>query len=78
LLKPYADTLFGRIWSAGALRSVSVLLRRHPRAALHVAGAGVLQAGKASIEEVTHFVGGEKSGSSEPAEQDDHDTRTQP
>jgi hypothetical protein len=73
LLKPYADTLFGRIWSAGALRSISVLVRHHPRAALHVVGSGVLEAGKASLEEVTHVFGsgGEKSITDEQTEQDD-------
>jgi hypothetical protein len=54
LLKPHADTLLGRIWSAGALRSASVLVRHHPRAALHVAGSGILQAAKAGLDEVTH------------------------
>jgi hypothetical protein len=74
LLKPYADTLFGRIWSAGALRSVSVLLRRHPRAALHVVGSGVLQAGKAGIEEITHVLGNERSIADEQSEQGDGDS----
>jgi hypothetical protein len=74
LLKPYADTLFGRIWSAGTLRSISVLVRRYPRAALHVAGAGAVQAGKAGAEEVSHLLGWVKPGSSEPSGQDDFDS----
>jgi hypothetical protein len=75
LLKPHGDTLFGRIGSAGALRSASVLVRHHPRAALHVAGAGVLQAGKAGIEEVTGLfgAGGEKSVSDEQPATEDRD-----
>ncbi len=62
--------------SAAALRSISVLVRRSPRAALHVAGAGILQAGKAGIEEATQLFKGDKS---EPvANQDDKDSSVRP
>ncbi|MFI0844456.1 hypothetical protein [Mesorhizobium sp. IMUNJ 23232] len=56
LLKPHSDTLFRRMTSAAMLRSASVLIRKHPRAAAHVVGAGLLQASRVGLTEAKDAV----------------------
>ena len=51
LVSPYSETFLGRIGAAAVVRALGVLVRKHPRAALHIAGAGVLQAAKTSYAE---------------------------
>jgi hypothetical protein len=46
LLRPYADSAVGRIASGGALRALSVLVRKHPKAALHVLASGAAAASR--------------------------------
>jgi hypothetical protein len=51
LVSPYSGTFLGRIGAAAVVRALGVLLRKHPRAALHIVGAGALQAAKATYTE---------------------------
>jgi hypothetical protein len=46
LLKPYAGSALGRVASGAAARALSVLVRKHPRAALHAVAAGFSAAGR--------------------------------
>jgi hypothetical protein len=46
LLKPYAGSMLGRVASGAVARALSVLLRKHPRAALHAVAAGFAAAGR--------------------------------
>jgi len=50
-LKPYARSALGRIASTGVARGLSVLVRKHPRAALHAAAAAIAAAGRVSWQE---------------------------
>jgi len=52
-MRHYGRTPGGRIKLAAALKALAVLLRRHPRAALDMASAGVIQAGRAGVHELT-------------------------
>ena len=54
LLKPYAGSALGRVTSGSALRALSVLVRKHPKAALHVFASGTATAGRIGWSEVRH------------------------
>ena len=52
LVRPYSDTALHRVGVAAAVRALGVLVRKHPRAALDMAGAALLQAGRTGYAEV--------------------------
>ena len=56
LLRRYATSAFGRIGSTAVLRALSVLVRRHPRAALDAASAGFAQAARTTFHEIKQAV----------------------
>ena len=58
LLRRHDDTALHRITATAVLRAAGVLLRRHPRAALDVVGAGAMQAGRAALSEVGRVLPG--------------------
>jgi hypothetical protein len=58
LVSPYSDTFLGRVGAAAVVRALGVLVRKHPRAALHIAGAGALQAAKTSYAETKKAIFG--------------------
>jgi hypothetical protein len=53
LVRHYGRSAGGRMRLAAALRALVVLVRRHPRAALDVAGAGMIQASRTGVRELT-------------------------
>ena len=53
LMRKYGRTTAGRMKMAAALRALAVLIRRHPRAALDMAGAGLVQAGRVGLQDLT-------------------------
>jgi hypothetical protein len=53
LLRRYARTPTGRITASAALRALGVLVRHHPGTALEMAGAGLVQAGRTGVQELT-------------------------
>ena len=61
LVSPYSDTFLGRVGAAAVVRALGVLVRKHPRAALHIAGAGALQAAKTSYSETKKAIFGRSS-----------------
>lgn len=54
-------TATGRIGTSALLRAMSVLVRQHPRAALHMFRAGVAQAARASAWEVRQRLSGRRA-----------------
>lgn len=54
LLKPYCGSATGRVGASAVLRALSVLVRRHPRAALDALWAGAVQAGRTGLQEARH------------------------
>lgn len=62
------QTATGRIGAAALLRAMNVLVRQHPRAALHMFGAGIAQAARASVWEIRQRLPGKRSVAAE-----DHD-----
>jgi hypothetical protein len=57
LVRRYGRSAGGRMRLAAALRALVVLVRRHPRAALDVAGAGMIQASRTGMRELTARLG---------------------
>lgn len=53
VLDRYGGTKARRVGIAAIVKALSVLLRRHPRAALDMAAAAALQAGRAGVQEMT-------------------------
>ena len=53
LMRKYGRTTAGRMKMAAALRALAVLIGRHPRAALDMAGAGLVQAGRVGVQDLT-------------------------
>ena len=53
VMRRYGKTTGSKMKTAGMLRALGVLLRRHPKAALDAAGAGVLQAGRVGVQDLT-------------------------
>jgi hypothetical protein len=53
LMRRYGATTAGRMKAAGVMRALVVLLGRHPRAALDMAGAGLLQASRVGVRDLT-------------------------
>lgn len=51
LMKRYGRSASRRIGTAVVLRAASILFRKHPRAAAHAIGGGIVQAGYASASE---------------------------
>jgi hypothetical protein len=56
LLKPYEETLSGRVAAAATLRALSVLFRKHPKAAFHALAAGAVQAGRTGATEARNKI----------------------
>jgi hypothetical protein len=52
VLKRYGKTAAGRIGAAAVLKALGVLVRRHPKTALEMAGAGLSEAGRAGFQEI--------------------------
>ena len=52
LVRPYADTALHRVGVAAAVRALGVLVRKHPRAAVNMFGAAIVQAGRTGFAEV--------------------------
>ena len=53
VLKRYGGTKARRVGIAATVKALSVLLRKHPRAALDMATAAALQASRAGVREMT-------------------------
>ncbi|WP_158693441.1 hypothetical protein [Neorhizobium alkalisoli] len=52
VLKRYGKTPAGRIGAAAVLKALGVLVRRHPKTALEMVGAGLGEAGRVGFQEV--------------------------
>lgn len=52
LMRPYAETAKGRIGASATLRALSVLVRKHPKAAFDMLRAGATQAGRTGLGEI--------------------------
>jgi hypothetical protein len=57
LIRRYGRSAGGRMRLAAAVRALVVLVRRHPRAALDMAGAGMVQASRTGVRELTARLG---------------------
>ena len=57
LARRYGQSAGRRVRLAAALRAIVVLVRRHPRAALDMAGAGIVQASRTSVRELAARLG---------------------
>jgi hypothetical protein len=70
----YGNSAGKRIGLTALLAAVGILLRKHPRAALHMAAAGVAGAGRAGIHELKQLAPGhgedERPRLDPPAESD--------
>ena len=55
-MRRYGKGPGGRMATAAAVRALAVLLRRHPRAAIDMAGAGLWAAGRVGVDELKHWV----------------------
>lgn len=67
LVAHYGRTAAGRIGTESVLSALGVLIRRHPGVALEMAAAGVLGAGRRSLEEIgTWRRQSRRDGPSEP------------
>ena len=77
LLKPFAGSAGSRIGASAALKALKVLVRRHPEAALDMAGAAALQAGRAGVSEIRKALGKtpRTPGSDRPEEEEDAATK---
>jgi len=53
LIKRYGRTARSRIALAAAAKALTVLLKRHPRAALDMAAAAAIQAGRVGVQGIT-------------------------
>lgn len=56
LVAPYADSFLGRISAAASVRALGVLIRKHPKAALHMVGAGLAQAARTGWTETKRAI----------------------
>jgi hypothetical protein len=74
LLKRFGGTARSRIGASAGLRALSVLLKRHPDAALDMAGAAALDAGRSGLSELKRLLvrkrsrGGQASAGLSPPE----------
>jgi hypothetical protein len=57
LARRYGRSAGRRVRLAAALRAIVVLVRRHPRAVLDMAGAGMVQASRTGVRELTARLG---------------------
>jgi hypothetical protein len=57
LARRYGQSAGRRVRLAAAVRAIVVLVHRHPRAALDIAGAGIVQASRSSVRELTARLG---------------------
>jgi hypothetical protein len=57
LVDRYGRTMTGRIGLAAAVKALSVLIRRHPRAALDMTAAAALKAGRVGVQGLTERLG---------------------
>jgi hypothetical protein len=57
LARRYGRSAGGRMRLAAALRALVVLVRRHPQAALDMARAGMIQASRTGVRELTARLG---------------------
>ncbi len=71
LLRPYAGSVSGRIGASAVFRALSTLIRKHPKVALQVFGAGVVQAGKSSVGELKGKFGKTGDQASRPGKSKD-------
>jgi len=62
LLKRFGGTARARIGAAAGFRAISVLLKKHPDAALDMAGAAALEAGRSSYSELKRLLLRRKPG----------------
>jgi len=53
LIDRYGQTARSRIALAAAVKALTVLLKRHPRAALDMAAAAAIQAGRVGVQGIT-------------------------
>ena len=67
LLSRYGRTTPARLGLAAVVKAVAVLVRRHPRAALDAAAAGLVHAGRVGVHDLTERLRGpEKTGEEPP------------
>jgi hypothetical protein len=67
LARRYGKTATGRMKLAAAAKALSVLLRRHPKAALDMAAAAALAAGRVGVRGLTDRLGRLDRGATTPA-----------
>jgi hypothetical protein len=68
LMRRYGRGTLGRMKVAAGFRALSVLLRRHPRAALDMAGSGLVHAGRVGVRDLTRRLRRyDRSGARPPA-----------
>ena len=67
LVRRYGKTATGRMTLAAAVKALSVLVRRHPKAALDMAAAAALKAGRVGVQGLTERLGRlERPAAAEP------------
>ncbi len=57
LVNRYGRTAAGRVGLAAAVKALSVLIRRHPRAAVDMAAAAAVKAGRVGVQGLTDRLG---------------------
>ena len=78
-MRKYGRTTAGRMKMAAALRALAVLIGRHPRAALDMAGAGLVQAGRVGVQDLTRRLERFDRGADDPeAEEPEEPAKTDP
>ncbi|OHV83793.1 hypothetical protein [Rhizobium sp. LCM 4573] len=65
-MKRYGNSAAGRIGAAATLRALGVLLRDHPRTAVEMAGAGLVEAGRVGLGEIKEKLPFSESKSASP------------
>lgn len=68
VVRRYGDSAGKRIGLSALLAAAGVLVRQHPRTALHMAAAGAAGAGRAGLDELKGLVPGRKTDERRAAE----------